>query len=158
MAEFHRHLNLLKEQTIEIADNVKGFASWKLSHLVEAFSTVGCLRLYQSDFNFITTELTQLLDNIEHLKSNNEVMARLNGEHLRLKTLERLRLVHAFFDDANRESLFSCFDSLSRQELDARTSEDREQTHWEKPVGYIMTKQRYTLQFPFPTAMQTSPT
>lgn len=90
----------------------------------------------KSDQRYVFTLLEQLLDQLDAEQQNKEREKMASGDHMRLGTKAKLRLIHAWLKDSNRDQLIAQFDSMTRLQLDARTSVDRPRNIWELMVRW----------------------
>ena len=54
------------------------------------------------------------------------------GEHMRVTTMIKIRVIHAFLRDSHRDKLRTMYNSLKRKSINERSSNACELTIWQK--------------------------
>jgi hypothetical protein len=103
--------------------------TWHETQMIDKY------RPFRSDKRWVATKMKEILDAIEAEHWQKEQDSRENREHIRMNTLLKIRLLHAWMDNANRDRLMEMFDIFKRMKIESRISADRDLTIFELTVG-----------------------
>jgi hypothetical protein len=103
-----------------------------------------------SDEHWVLHTITNVLDDVEAGHQQQTATNRQNATHIRSTTRVRIRLIHAWLHETNRDTLIKQFDAMKRTELDARNSADRPLDIFERTVNVYNDREWVPTSFSFP--------